>query len=49
MGVRKMEHLGATPIKNLEARKKLLELSKLLTEPSEAIGDYIEREEKTLK
>jgi hypothetical protein len=48
VGVRKMEHLGTSPIKSLEARKKLLELAKLLENPSEEIGAYIEREEKAL-
>jgi uncharacterized protein (DUF1778 family) len=48
VGVRKMEHLGTSPIKSIEARKKLLELSKLLSEPGKAIAAYIEREEKTL-
>jgi hypothetical protein len=48
VGVRKMEHLGTAPIKSMEARKKLLELSKLLNEPGRGIEDYIEREEKAL-
>ena len=48
VGVRKMEHLGTSPIKSLEARRKLLELSKLLEQPGAEICAYIEREEKTL-
>jgi hypothetical protein len=48
VGVRKMEHLGTSPIKSLEARKKLLELAKLLKEPGEGICAYIEREEKAV-
>ena len=48
VGVRKMEHLGTSPIKSLEARKKLLELAKLLNEPGAEICAYIEAEEKTL-
>ena len=48
VGVRKMEHLGTSPIKSLEARKKLLELAKLLKEPGAEICAYIETEEKAL-
>jgi hypothetical protein len=48
VGVRKMEHLGTSPIKSLEARKKLLELAKLLREPGAEIAAHIEREEKAL-
>lgn len=49
VGVRKMEHEGTTPIKSLEARKKLLELTKALEKPTPEICAYIEREEKALK
>jgi hypothetical protein len=48
VGVRKMEHLGTSPVKSLEARMKLLELSKLLENPSGTIAAYIEKEEKAL-
>jgi hypothetical protein len=48
VGVRKMEHLGTSPVKSMEARKKLLELAKLLENPGAEICAYIEREEKTL-
>jgi hypothetical protein len=49
VGVRKMEHLGTSPIKSLEARKKLPELAKLLREPGAEICAYIETEEKALE
>ena len=48
VGVRKMEHLGTSPIKSLEARNKLLELAKLLGNPGAEICAYIEAEEKAL-
>jgi hypothetical protein len=48
VGVRKMEHLGTSLIKSLEARRKLQGLSKLRENPSEAIASYIEAEEKAL-
>jgi hypothetical protein len=48
VGVRKMEHLGTSPIKSLEARRKLLELSKLLEHPTPEICAYIKAEEKAL-
>ena len=48
VGVRKMEHLGTTPIKSLEARKALLGLAKTLENPSIEICTYIEREEAAL-
>ena len=48
VGVRKMEHLGTSPIKSLEARRKLLERTKLLEQPGAEIFAYIELEEKVL-
>jgi hypothetical protein len=48
VGVRKMEHLGTSPIKSLDARRKLLELAKLLREPDAEICAYIGAEEKAL-
>ncbi len=48
IGVRKMEHMGTTPVKSMEARKKLLELAKLLKEPTPEITAYIEAEERAL-
>ncbi len=44
VGVRKMEHLGTAPIKSPEARRNLLELARLLENPSPAIVDYIHAE-----
>jgi hypothetical protein len=41
-----MEHLGTSPIKGLEVRKKLLELAKLLEQPGAEIAIHIEAEEK---
>ncbi len=46
VGVRKMEHLGTTPVKSMEARKKLLGLARLIKEPTPEIAAYIEREER---
>jgi hypothetical protein len=48
VGVRKMEHMGTTPVKSMEARKKLIELARLLKNPSEEIAAYIEKEEVAL-
>jgi hypothetical protein len=48
VGVRKMEHLGKTPAQSMEARKKLLELAKLIPEPGAEICSYIEREDAAL-
>jgi hypothetical protein len=44
VGVRKMEHLGTTPIKSLESRTALLVLAKTLENPSPEISSYIDRE-----
>jgi hypothetical protein len=49
VGVRKMEHLGTAPVKSMEARRKLLDLARLLNEPGEEICAYIEREESALR
>jgi hypothetical protein len=48
VGVRKMKHLGTSPVKSLEARKKLLELARLLENPGAEICAYIEREESAM-
>lgn len=48
VGVRKMEHLGTSPVKSLEARQKLLGLAKTLAQPGAEIAAYIEREEAVL-
>jgi uncharacterized protein (DUF1778 family) len=48
VGVRKMEHLGTTPIKSLESRKALLGMAKLIEDPGAEIAAYIEREETAL-
>jgi hypothetical protein len=38
-----MEHMGTTPVKSMDAQRKLLELAKLLTDPGEEIAAYIEK------
>ncbi len=49
VGVRKMEHLGTSPLKSLESRKALLNLAKTLENPGAEIVAYIEREEAALE
>ncbi len=49
VGVRKMEHLGITPVKSLESRRALLGLAKTLENPTPEIVAYIEREEEALR
>jgi len=44
VGVRKMEHLGTAPVKSVEARRNLLELARLLKNPTPEIAAYIEAE-----
>lgn len=44
VGVRKMEHLGKTPNKSLEARRNLLALAQTLQSPTPDIAAFIERE-----
>lgn len=44
VGIRKMEHLGTAPVKSVEARRSLLDLAKLLENPSPEIAAYIETE-----
>lgn len=48
VGVRKMEHLGTSPVKSLESRKTLLGLAKTLEKPTPEICAYIEWEEAAL-
>ena len=48
VGVRKMEHLGTTPVKSMESRKALLGLAKTLENPTPEIATYIEAEEVAL-
>lgn len=44
VGVRKMERMGTSPVKSLEARAALLKLAQTLEEPTSAIKAYIEAE-----
>ena len=44
VGVRKMERLGTTPIKSLEARRALLKLARTLEKPTPEIAAYIAAE-----
>lgn len=44
VGVRKMEHLGKTPNRNLESRRSLLALAQTLRHPSDAIVSFIASE-----
>ena len=48
VGIRKMEHDGTRPVKSIEARKGLLNLTKTLENPSAEIASYIEEEEAAL-
>ena len=47
VGVRKMEHLGTSPIKTLKGRKALFILAKTLGKPGVEIANYVTAEKGT--
>ena len=49
VGVRKMEHLGTSPVKSLQARKSLLNLAQTLENPTPELITFIEVEDADLR